>query len=176
MTRQEFYAWVERQPTSRFELVEGHVQALAPERAVHARVKLNACLALRNAISRSGLPCEAFIDGLAVEVGEDTAYEPDVLVQCGDRVAANSLVAPSPVIVVEVTSPSTGRTDAVRKFRDYFRIPSVRHYMITESEPRVVLHHQREANGQIQSAILGSGALSLDPPGLTIQVEDLFEG
>jgi Uma2 family endonuclease len=175
MTTSQFYAWVETQPSSKFELIDGFVVAMAAERVGHARVKAAMYVALRAAIRAAGVPCEAFMDGLAVEVGERTAYEPDALVNCGEPPAADLLFAPSPVIVVEVTSPSTGRIDAVRKFADYFRVPSIRHYLIVDGDARVVLHHRKDGDGRIQTSIPGTGPLALDPPGITLRVEDLFE-
>jgi Uma2 family endonuclease len=175
MTREEFYAWAEAQPRGRFELVEGQVVAMAPERAAHARSKASIWLALREAIRAEGLACEAFIDGLAVEVGNRTAYEPDALVNCGDRVGEDELVASSPVIVVEVISPSSVRMDAVQKLADYFRVPSIQHYLIVDLARRMAIHHRRLDDGSLGTRIAAAGALRLDPPGLTVQVERFFE-
>jgi Uma2 family endonuclease len=48
MTRQEFLAWVEQQPSGRFERIDGVVVAMAPEQAAHNRRKGAArCLAAR---------------------------------------------------------------------------------------------------------------------------------
>src|SRR3712207_9097062 len=66
--------------------------------------------------SRSaGLGCEAFADGMTVEIGEDYDYEPDAVVNCGDRLHPDVVAAPNPVIVVEVLSPSTQSTDTGAK-------------------------------------------------------------
>lgn len=174
LSREAFYAWADAQPEGRFELEDGEVVAMAPERAAHAAVKGEVWLALRNAVRDAGLPCKAVIDSLAVEVGANTAYVPDVLVDCGD-LGRDALVAPAPVIVVEVISPSTGRRDAVRKFADYFRVPSIRHYLIVDPDRRVVLHHRRRLAGDdILSRIVAGGMLTLDPPGITVRVEDFF--
>ena len=40
MTVDQFLAWAMVQPEGRFELVDGAVVAVAPERAAHARLKL----------------------------------------------------------------------------------------------------------------------------------------
>jgi Uma2 family endonuclease len=77
-------------------------------------------------------------------------------------------------VVVEVTSPSNSRVDLTTKFADYFRVPSVRHYLIVHLAKRIVIHHRRRDDGGIESAVLGAGPVVLDPPGITIRVEDLF--
>lgn len=174
MTRQEFYAWVERQPGGDFELLDGQVTAMAPERAIHGKVKLRAANALEAAIRAGRLACEVYLDSLAVEVGDNTSYKPDVVVNRGSPVDDNSVVAPSPVIVVEVTSPSTSRADHSTKFADYMRLPSLRHYLIVNLTKRLVIHHHRNALGVVESRLIASGALALDPPGITIAVEQLL--
>jgi Uma2 family endonuclease len=175
MTVQEFYAWADRQPNARFELVRGHVLAMAPELIGHARAKFAAALALRAGIRAAGLPCEAFVDGVGIQVDKDTLYIPDASVNCGDLATNDTRALPQPLIVVEVTSPSTARADTTDKFEDYFRVPSIQHYLQVNLSRRVVLHHRRQEGGGVFTTIIGAGPLALDPPGLTIQVEDLFE-
>jgi Uma2 family endonuclease len=41
---------------------------------------------------------------------------------------------PNPVIVVEVSSPSTRKIDASLKMTGYFSLPSVHHYLIIDPE------------------------------------------
>jgi Uma2 family endonuclease len=174
MTRDEYYRWAEAQPRGRFELVDGEVVAMAPERVAHMRAKLASVLALRQAIASAGLPCEALPDGATVGIGDDIAYEPDALVHCGAPLGDDALGSPEPVIVVEVTSPSNSRVDLVTKFADYFRVPSIRHHLIVHLGRRVVIHHRRTEDGRIESGILASGPIPLDPPGITIRMEELF--
>jgi Uma2 family endonuclease len=174
MTREDYYRWAEAQPRGRFELVEGEVVATAPERVSHIRAKALAWLALRQAIALAGAPCEALSDGVTVEVGDDTAYEPDAVADRGPIRDDDAIAAPAPVVVVEVTSPSNSRVDLTTKFTDYFRVPSIRHYLIVHLRRRTVIHHRRTDDGRIESAILSAGPIVLDPPGITIRVEELF--
>ena len=67
---------------------------------------------------------------MAVEVDEHTVYEPDALVRCGPPLPPNAVKLSDPIIVVEVLSPSTSARDVGAKLADYFRLPSVRHYLI----------------------------------------------
>jgi Uma2 family endonuclease len=69
MTRDEFLAWVERQPFGRFERIDGIVVAMAPERASHNLSKIAACNALRRVVREAGLTsCQVFADGMTVQV------------------------------------------------------------------------------------------------------------
>lgn len=173
-TADEFIAWAAEQPTGRFELAEGVVVAMAPERVNHTRAKFEAAIALRAAILARGLACEALPDGASVRIGERTVYEPDVLVRCGPRAPGDAIEVTDPVIVVEVVSPSSRGVDAGAKLAGYFKLPSVRHYLLVDAENRVVIHHRREDDGTIGVRILRDGMLWLAPPGLEIAVDDIF--
>jgi Uma2 family endonuclease len=174
MTVEQFYAWADQQPKGRYELNRGEVFAMAPELIGHGRAKFAAALALRSAIKEAGLPCEAFVDGVGIRVGEDTLYIPNASVNCGTTVGNDARALPEPVIVVEVTSPSTARVDTTDKLEDYFRLPSLQHYLQINLKRRALFHHRRQPGGGILSTLLRAGPLTLDPPGITIGVEDLF--
>ena len=174
LSREAYYTWAEAQPRGRFELVDGAVIAMAPERVAHARAKGRAWRLLGDALAAAKLPCEALPDGVTVEVGDATAYGSDVVVVCGERVDGNAFAAPSPLSIVEVTSPSNSRADMTTKATDYLRLPSLRHYLIIHLAKRVVLHHRKLEDGRIETAILGGGDLVLDPPGIRVSVEALL--
>jgi Uma2 family endonuclease len=175
-TADEFIAWALEQPAGRFELDNGAVVAMAPERANHATAKGNAFVALRNAIGARGLACQAFPDGMSVRIDDRTVYEPDALVRCGPRLAGDAIEANDPVIVVEVVSPSSRGVDRGVKLAGYFLLPSMRHYLIVDTDKRVVIHSHRGQEGRIVVRILRDGSLTLDPPGLAIEVQDIFVG
>jgi Uma2 family endonuclease len=175
-TADEFIAWALDQATGRFELDNGAVIAMAPERVDHTRAKRNVTIALHNAIGARGLPCEVLPDGASVRVNERTVYEPDALVRCGPPAPGAAIEVSDPVIVVEVVSPSSRGIDTGAKLAAYFSLPGVRHYLIVDTDKRVVIHHGRDGKGEIGVEILGDGPLSLDPPGLKIDVRDLFHG
>lgn len=176
MTSGEFIAWAMEQPEGRrYELAQGEIVAMAPERAAHARVKGRVFRALGDAIAAAGLPCEALPDGMSVEIDEETVYEPDALVRCGEPLPGEAVKLDDPSIVVEVLSRSTRARDAGVKLEGYFRLPSVRHYLIVEAESRSVIHHRLDEEGRIETRILrGHGRLELDPPGLALDVGSFF--
>jgi Uma2 family endonuclease len=175
MTVPEFLAWADAQPErQRVELINGQVVAMAPERVDHAEVKLAAALALRQAIRQRGLSCFALGDGITVRIDDYTAYEPDALVYCGERLASNAMVVPNPVIIVEVLSPSTAHIDSSAKLIGYFKLASVAHYLVIDPDAHSITNHTRTAHGTIAN-IVAEGALRLDPPGIEIQVADIFD-
>jgi Uma2 family endonuclease len=168
MTSDEFIAWAMDQPKGqRFELVAGEVVAMAPERRAHALAKFHIARRLATAVEHDGLPCEVYPDGMAVEIDATTTYEPDALVRWATP-PPDTITLNDPVIVVEVRSPSSRARDAGAKLVDYFRLPSVHHYLIVRTEDRAIIHHARNADGTILTRIVREGTLHLDPPGLTV--------
>jgi Uma2 family endonuclease len=175
MTVDEFLPWAEAQERGNYELHDGEVIAMSPERAVHWKVKFNVAFSLRNAIMAAGLECHAVPDGATVRISPRTAFEPDALVYCGGEVADNSLEVPNPLIVVEVLSPGTQVTDLRDKLRGYFTVPSVHHYLIVDPEKQMVIHHARGEGDDLKTRLVSTGELRLDPPGLTVTAASFFE-
>ena len=173
MTVDEFLATADEREGA-WEIENGVAYAMAPERLDHARVKLEAVMALRAAIRGASLPCEAVADSVAVRITSRTAYRPDALVYCGPRLPPEAREVAAPIIVVEVLSDSTARRDIHRKLIGYFSIASVAHYLILEPRDRALIHHKRAGGGLIETRVLSDGPLRLDPPGLDFAVVDLF--
>jgi len=180
LTREEFRHWAESQKR-RHERIAGEPVALSPERVGHARIKSRVWAALDRAIQAADLSCEALPDGITVEVDEDTDYEPDAMVNCGPKLPEDAIAATNPVIVVEVLSPATQTIDVAEKLvddvadklADYFRIESVRHYLIFRARRREVIHHRR-AGSEIVTRVVNLGTILLEPPGITIDLADIY--
>ena len=58
-------------------------------------------------------------DGITIEV-EDSDYEPDAVLRCGERLSNDAIAVPDPLVIVEVLSPTTGGIDRSLKLREYF--------------------------------------------------------
>jgi len=173
MTVPEFLAWaIERR--GRYELVRGEVVAMAPERARHNLVKAAVFRALDDAVKRAGLPCTVFTDGMTVVIDDEHAREPDAAVQCEVATDLDSMILEAPLIVVEITSPSSERDDTGEKLVEYFSVPSIRHYLIVNPAKKVIVHHGRDEAGAISTRILHAGELDLTPPGITVPVRELL--
>jgi Uma2 family endonuclease len=177
MNRTDFFLWLEQQPHGRYERVHGEVIEMSPELIAHARVKAAIWLALRNAIMAAGLAssCEALPDGVTVQVGDGSDYEPDVVVTAGERAPGTAIVVPNPVIVVEVLSRRTRRVDTTQKLLDYFTVPSIRHYLIVSADQQNAVHHRRLDDASIATTMVSGGEIVLDPPGITVTLASFYE-
>jgi Uma2 family endonuclease len=172
LSREEFYHWTEGQPR-RYERIDGEPVAMSPERIQHVRVKARVWAALDRAIAVAGVDCEALNDGVTIEVDEDTDYEPDATVNCGPPASPDAVAAANPIIVVEVLSPGTQSIDTGEKLAGYFRLASIQHYLIVSARRREVIHHRRDGD-VILSRVINAGAIELDPPGITIDIAEIY--
>jgi Uma2 family endonuclease len=173
MTVDEYLVWAEEQP-GRYELRDGVAFAMSPEGAGHAETKAAVHAVLLAGIRARRLPCYALPDGMTVRVGDVTAYEPDALVYCGTKLPPSAVEVPSPVIVVEVLSPSTRHIDLSAKLADYFRLASIAHYLIVDPEKPRIIHHARGVGDTILTRVVSEGTIGLDPPGLEIALADIY--
>ena len=172
LTRQEFQDWAMTQP-GRYERVAGEPVAMSPERVEHVRIKNRVWAALDRAILSAGLDGEALGDGVTIEVDDDTDYEPDAVVNCGPKLPPDATAASNPIIVVEVLSPSNQSIDSSDKLADYFRVPSIQHYLIVRAKRREIIHHSR-AGADIVARVINIGKIVLNPPGIEIDLTEVY--
>jgi Uma2 family endonuclease len=172
----EFLEWAETQPEeARFELVDGEVVAMVGDTLRHNRTKLAVANCFQGGLEAAGSPCEVFIDGVGVQVGDDTLRIPDVAVQCVmDGQNPDSVILDRPIIVVEVTSRSSERSDNSIKVAEYFAVATIRHYLIVHPRKQLIIHHRRDDEGGIQVKIMHDGVLILDPPGISLPIASMF--
>jgi Uma2 family endonuclease len=172
-TYAEYLALEEESPT-RHEYLEGEIYAMAggtPDHAALAGAVIG--------ILRSGLPlgCRVFTSDLRVRIAETgLSTYPDAAVVCGAslRAADDPIAIVNPVLLVEVTSPSTEDYDRGEKLRHYKQLASLREVLIvSHREPRVTLA-RREEDGRWSSSDFRSGqSLTLAGVG-GIGVDDIY--
>lgn len=176
MTAEEYADWAGQQPTGRYELIDGMVVQMNSETAAHARVKLNVALAFREKLRALKLAGEVFGDGIAVKVSDKVVHEPDALLRLGTKLADNIILVTDPVIVVEVLSPRSGPIDTGVKLANYFKIATVQHYLVVNTIQRAVQHFVRDNDGwPVMRPLITEGDIPLDPPGLVITMDEIFE-
>ncbi len=63
--------------------------------------------------------------------------------------------------------------DSSVKLTDYFRVPSISHCLIVRTKPRVVVHYRRTNEG-VAITMLRDGAITLDPPGIAVEIAKFY--
>jgi len=155
---------------TKHELVNGKVYAMAGASKNHERLSGNIYAEFRNHLK--GNPCETFSSDMKVKVGASFFY-PDVMVVCDDKIE-NDYYTESPIIVVEVLSKSTRRTDETIKLMSYINISSVQEYVIVEQDIVDLQVLRRDENWLPKHYFLGDEVI-FESIGLTLSVEDIYD-
>lgn len=175
MTVDEFLVWSERQPKGRYELFDGQVAMQQSERWGHSKLKWRIHRLLEREIDAAGVPYFAAGDGPILRIDHVSAFEPDALIAPLPAPDDSSLEVMAPCVVVEVLSPSTARIDLSRKLIGYFKLPSVVHYLVLDPEDKAVVWYRRGTDGRAEEPVtLTEGTLRLDPPGIALDLAELF--
>ncbi len=172
----EDYLALERAANVKHEFLGGEIYAMAGGTREHAALAANVTAALSAQLR--GKPCQAHSSDLRVRVlATGLATYPDVTVVCGpaelDPEDRHTVV--SPILLVEVTSPSTEDYDRGEKLQHYRRIPSLREVVVVSHRERCLEVFRRDAAGDWQrSEARASHALVLESVGASLEVDDIY--
>jgi Uma2 family endonuclease len=117
LTVDEFFAWQEKQEEL-YEFVEGRLvpRSMTGATRRHDLLVTNAIFAFKGKLQ--GGPCQPTTADVALRTRSRRIRRPDMTVDCGPF-EGSSLVAHSPVLILEVLSPSTERVDTIVKVDEY---------------------------------------------------------
>lgn len=172
MSLEEYFAF-ERRAESRHEFVEGFVYAMSGATKRHNRIVGNTFHRFRGA--ERGTGCRAYVEAVMLHLG-DRVYYPDVMVSCGPP-SDDPYVEEAPTVLVEVLSESTWHIDRREKRSAYRAIPQLAAYLIVAQDERYVHRHWRDGDGEWLYEVLdGSGEIPLPGLGITLTLDDIYEG
>lgn len=173
MSVEEYLAFDE-QHHERYEYVAGDVYAMTGGTFRHSRIVQN--IAFRLMERARGGPCSVHTHGLKVQIGIQRVYYPDLLVVCGD-VPGDTLVMHEPCLIVEVTSPSTGRIDRGEKLDAYRTLATLKAYVVVDQRRRRVDRHWRNDAGEwLYEEYLVDGAVPVPCIGGLLTLDQLYDG
>jgi Uma2 family endonuclease len=110
-----------------------------------------------------------------VQIDAESAFEPDVVVACAE--VPDGMLIPEPLIVVEVLSASTRDRDFSITLAGYAGLLSVAHYLLVDTQRRLVVHHHRAGGEQeLRTSIVRGGIVRLEPPGPDLDIDAIYAG
>lgn len=173
----EEYAALEKVGDARYEYWDGEIVCMSGGSRAHYLISDNAFAFLKAAAKKQ--ECLA-ASGQCPVVSGDQSYHryPDASVACAPQFTEilGIDVLTNPLILVEVTSPTTESADHKAKRRAYQTIESLREYVIIEQdEPKVTLYVREE--GQWRCTVIDDLDRSFRLPSLDcdIALRDLYE-
>jgi Uma2 family endonuclease len=173
-TLDAFLDWEDRQD-ERYELVGGVVRMMSGGTEDHDRLSVNLIRLLGNALR--GRPCYVHASNLKV-VSRDAGASmyPELFVRCGPRDGQRTRTEDA-VVVFEVLSRRTAKTDLTVKRRAYQAMPSMRLIVfVSQDEPRLDLV-VRDADGRwSDDDVIGlGGTLWIESLGLGLPMAEIYE-
>ena len=128
-TQDEFFTWAAIKE-GRYEFDGFRPVAMTGGTVGHAVIIRNLARALDQRLR--GGTCQPLGPKAGVATVGTAVRYPDALVTCA-KLDNNALTVPGVVVVFEVLSASTSRTDRIIKVREYAAVASIRRYVILES-------------------------------------------
>jgi len=160
----------------RHEYLGGVIYAMSGGTQRHARVQARLLGSLLNRLR--GKPCEPFGSDMRIRIETTTQtrfYYPDVSVVC-DRKGDDAVYQDAPVLLAEVLSDSTRRTDEGEKKDAYLTIPSLNLYLLLEPDRPAVVAFRRGERGFEREVYGGADAvIPLPDLGLELPLAELYD-
>jgi Uma2 family endonuclease len=159
------------------EYLGGVVYAMAGAGIAHNVIAVNIIGALYGRLR--GRPCRPYNSDMKIRLHLTTQevrfYYPDLSVVCRSNPRTDSF-QDEPVVIVEVLSRSTRRTDVGEKKDAYLTIPSLNVYLLVEQETAAVVAYRRTEHGFVREVHEGMDAVvPLREIGLELPLADIYE-
>jgi Uma2 family endonuclease len=124
-----------------------------------------------------GTGCEPLGPDAGLATIGDTVRYPDALVTCSE-VSGDAFTVPGVVVVFEVLSPTSGRTDRIVKLREYRAVSSIRRYVILEHAGvgLIVLTRTNANEDWTATALTAEDTLRMPEIAAEIPVTEFYEG
>jgi Uma2 family endonuclease len=168
------YLALEEVSPVRHEFLDGEIYAMAGGSPDHAALAGAVIGLVRNQLPAG---CRVFTSDLRVRIAATglTTY-PDAAVICGrtQRSPEDPLAVTNPLLLVEITSPSTEEYDRGEKLRHYKGLPSLREVLIVSHRtPELTLHRREDASWTTISVVPG-GVLELVSVAVRLAVDEVY--
>ncbi len=171
ITLEAFLEWEERQPL-KHEFDGYRAIAMAGGTVNHAAIQANLATAMTSRLR--GKPCRFFGSDLKIEVAGRIRY-PDGFVVCAP-VNSGVQVVTEPVVIFEVLSESTSRTDIITKNDEYANTPSVKRYVILAQDTIGGTMFERIGDDWVGHLLIADSVLRMPEIEAEFPLAELYEG
>ena len=178
LTPEEYLAWESAAP-EKHEYYRGEVFAMAGACRRHNKIYANLFGEL--AIRLKGKSCQPYGSDLRIHIPENTLFTyPDISIICRDIVEeeANDDYTIEPTVIIEILLPSTKSYDRGEKFRLYRDVPTLKAYILIDSESITIEAFRINTSGhwELEEYKSLNEILVITAVDLAIPLHDIYEG
>lgn len=131
----EEYLEIENASLEKHEYYNGEIFAMSGAKVPHVIITDNILTALKQKLK--GKSCQPFGNDLRIHIQANTLFTyPDISIVCGDIITLNNddYNVLNPSVLIEVLSKGTKNYDRGDKFKLYRDIPTLKEYVLIDSE------------------------------------------
>jgi Uma2 family endonuclease len=178
MTEEAFELVMSVESPYHYEWIDGIIYNMAPPSPAHSYIAGSLEGLLRDQIGTDG-PCRVFREQTVI-IPDRPSVTPDVVLTCDPADWDNeNLFQPSkfksPLIVIEILSPSTRLFDRTEKFDRYKRCSSLEAYILVTQNKRHVEVYQRVRDWQ-QELYTEDQVIQFDQLDLELPLDAIYKG
>ncbi len=169
------YLVQERTSAQKHEYLRGDVWAMAGGTAEHGRLAMSIGRVLGNRLQ--GKPCVVFSSDVRIRVeATDRSTYPDVSVVCGAEQHASDDpdAVTNPVVLVEVLSPNTERSDRGEKFGHYQRLRSLQEYVLVSQDSQRIEVFRRQGDSWLLTIHEQGATVRLTSIDVSMTVDEVY--
>jgi Uma2 family endonuclease len=172
------YLEMENEALEKHEYYKGEIFAMSGAGARHNIISVNIISALK--ISLKGKKCRPYGSDMRVNIPENSLFTyPDISIFCGEVITLreDENTAIQPTVIIEILSPSTRNYDRGEKFMLYRAIPSLKEYILVDSESIHVEHFAINKEGLWQLKELNNPGeeIFLETLSIKLSLEEIYE-
>lgn len=173
----EEYLQMERASEVKHEYYKGEIFAMAGASTPHNIISINLTGELYTKLK--GSSCQPYGSDMRIHIPENTLFTyPDISIICGDTVTFDEEkdTAKLPVAIIEILSKTTRNYDRGDKFKLYRDIPSLKEYMLVDSENIAVEVHRIKADKHwdLEDYNKLSEVVTLTSINVSLKMEDIY--
>jgi Uma2 family endonuclease len=173
------YLEYEKTSVEKHEYYQGELFAMAGAKVAHNRIVVRLTGLLSQQLR--GKPCEPFNSDQRIHIPENTLFTyPDISIVCGTIKTLNNddYNILNPTIIIEVLSPGTKNYDRGEKFQLYRDIPTLKEYILIDSQFIHIEAFRINAKGhwELEEYKYPEQVLELPLIDGSVSVRDIYEG
>lgn len=173
------YLEMENASPEKHEYYRGEIVAMSGAKVPHNRISANLLATLGQKLK--GKSCRPFGSDQRIHIPSNTLFTyPDISIVCGEVITLNDddYNVLNPTVIIEVLSPSTKNYDRGEKFKLYRDIPTLKEYILVDSESIHIEAFRLNENKhwELEEFDAISGNLMITAIHESLLVSDIYEG